>query len=323
LNTFAYDGDGLRIQRQDSSGTSKQIWDGEKIVEETDQSNVAQVVYTQSTGRYGDIVSQRRSGISSYFVFDPLGSTTRLVDGNHNVTDSYLFKAFGESLLSVGTTVNVYTYVGRLGYLSDLSNQRYLATRRWIGATLGRFLTLDPIGARASDSNKYLYVTNRPVILVDPSGEQPSPLQPNYIYMRCIAACEAAFSSWWEAPLLWACTSGCSHGALALEGVSPIDVVTYGRYCGPDNEHSAVCIGHCPSPKNLPPWDVLDEACIYHDCCLATLGDVLDPWQWSKCNQALCEFAAYLLSTGGCDQSMSPTDCKRYAGEIVATCSLL
>ena len=50
LNTFAYNGDGIRVQRQDSSGTLKELWDGQKIVEETDQSNVAQAVYTQSRG---------------------------------------------------------------------------------------------------------------------------------------------------------------------------------------------------------------------------------------------------------------------------------
>jgi RHS repeat-associated protein len=169
LNTFAYNGDDLRIQRQDSSGVSKQIWDGQKIVEETDQNNVVQVVFTQSAGEYGDVVSQRRSGVVSYFLFDPLGSTTRLTDGAENVTDQYFFKAFGEPILA-GGGVNPFRYIGRYGYYldPDTSFCQLLARQYW--SVPGRFLSRDPLGHDADGENLYRYVGNAPLTRIDPSG---------------------------------------------------------------------------------------------------------------------------------------------------------
>jgi RHS repeat-associated protein len=172
LNTFTYNGDGQRVQWQDSSGTLKAIWDGEKILEETDQNNVVQAVYTQSDGQYGDVVSQRRSGVSRYFLFDPLGSTSRLTDGSQNVTDSYLFKGFGESLLAAGPTTNPFQFVGRLGYYVDADLASDFARARELAPGIGRWTTADPLGFGAGDANLSRYVLNNPVTRSDPSGMQ-------------------------------------------------------------------------------------------------------------------------------------------------------
>ena len=170
LNTFGYNGDGIRVQRQDSSGTTKQIWVDQKILEETDQNNTVQVVYTQSLGPFGDLVSQRRSGATSYFAFDPLGATTRLTDGGQNVIDTYLYKAFGDLLLSSGTTENIFQFIARYGYLQLVDLGFYAAGARVTNPLIGRWLTLDPLGRSLNDANGYMYVANRPVIFVDPSG---------------------------------------------------------------------------------------------------------------------------------------------------------
>ena len=45
-NTFTYNGDGQRVQKQDSTGTTRHIWDEQNILLETDGSNIIQVVYT-------------------------------------------------------------------------------------------------------------------------------------------------------------------------------------------------------------------------------------------------------------------------------------
>lgn len=170
LNTFAYNGDGQRVQRKDSSGTSKQIWDDQKIVEETDQTNAVQVVYTQSTGEYGDVVSQRRSGVGRYFLFDPLFSTIRLTDGSQNATDSYLFKAFGESLLGAGPTTNPFRFVGGQGYYSDADLSWNSLREREYAASVARFLSVDPLRFDGNAVSWYLYASNNPLSLQDPSG---------------------------------------------------------------------------------------------------------------------------------------------------------
>lgn len=169
LNTFAYNGDGLRVQRQDSAGFSKQVWDGQKIVEETDQNNVGQIIYTQSAGVYGNVVSQRRSGVASYLLFDPLGSTTRLTDGMQNVTDTYLYTAFGAILASSGSTFNLFRWVGAQGYSYDADLSVNFVRRRYLQSSTARWCSADPVFT-VKTVNRFLYTGNQPISRTDPSG---------------------------------------------------------------------------------------------------------------------------------------------------------
>src|SRR5262249_28291125 len=106
VDTFTYSGDGQRVQKQDSTGTTKQLWDGQRILLETDGSNIVQVVYTLEPVVYGKLISQRRGGATSFYVFDGLASTTQLTGSTGTVTDSYLIDSFGNILQSSGTTLN-------------------------------------------------------------------------------------------------------------------------------------------------------------------------------------------------------------------------
>jgi RHS repeat-associated protein len=169
LNTFSYNGDGQRVQRADSTGTLKEVWDGQKILLETNASNVTQVIYTLSPGLYGDLISQRRLGVSRYSLFDPLGSASRLTDGTQSVTDSYLFKGFGEALLPTGATTNPFTFVGRLGYYVDPDvTNLYLRARSYV-PRLSRFLSTDLPLVRSREY-RYAYSANSPTRYSDPSG---------------------------------------------------------------------------------------------------------------------------------------------------------
>ena len=87
------------MQKQDSTGTTKHVWDGQKILLETDGSNIIQVVYTLEPEHYGNLISQRRSGTTSFYLFDGLGSTRQLVGSTGSVTDSYLYDSFGKCSL--------------------------------------------------------------------------------------------------------------------------------------------------------------------------------------------------------------------------------
>ena len=80
VDTFTYNGDGQRVQKIDSTGTTKHVWDGQNILLETDGSNIIQVVYTLQPMLYGNLISQRRSGTTSFYLFDGLGSTTQLAN---------------------------------------------------------------------------------------------------------------------------------------------------------------------------------------------------------------------------------------------------
>ena len=184
-NTFIYNGDSQRVQKQNSTGTTRQIWDGQNILLETDGSNIIQVVYTFQPELYGNLISQRRSGATSFYLFDGLGSTTQLGNSTGSITDTYLYDSFGNILLS-GTTLNPFMYVGRLAYAYDSDLQRYYLQARFYDPSSGRFLSLD----KKSDKfglNTYKYTYNNPTNHVDPSGLDTA--QGPYLCIGCFAVC--------------------------------------------------------------------------------------------------------------------------------------
>jgi RHS repeat-associated protein len=174
--TFAYDPDSHRVQKATTSLTEKFVYDGENIVLETDGSNLTRAAYTLEPQEHGNLVSQRRSvsgsWIDVYHHFDILGSTADLSDSSAVVTDSYTYYAFGEIVVSSGSTENPYTWVGMLGYWNDSELTRFHTGERDYDPVVARYGSRDPIG-KAAGANDYDFVANNPINKSDPSGLQP------------------------------------------------------------------------------------------------------------------------------------------------------
>ena len=181
VNSSSYNGDGLRVQKQDSSGTTNHIWDGRNILLETNASNIIQVVYTLQPLLYGNLISQSRTGVDSFYLFDALGSIRQLGSTTGSVTDSYLYDSWGNSVAAGvnGTTPNPYRYVGKLGYYFDTDLTAYYVRTRIYFPAAAIFLSRDPAFAPAtlttalwdfSTMSMYIYAENSPFKLVDPSG---------------------------------------------------------------------------------------------------------------------------------------------------------
>ncbi len=77
---------------------------------------ITQAHYSDSPGEWGGLASERRGSVSSFYGFDQQSNTRILVSIGGNITDSYLYKAFGEELLVSGTTVNPLRFGGQVGY---------------------------------------------------------------------------------------------------------------------------------------------------------------------------------------------------------------
>jgi hypothetical protein len=90
------------VQKQDSSGTAKAVWDFENILLETDQNDATQVIYTQAGAVYGNLVSQFRTTATNYYHFDGPGSVDRVTDNMMSTTDSYVYDAFGTVRVTSG-----------------------------------------------------------------------------------------------------------------------------------------------------------------------------------------------------------------------------
>lgn len=167
---YVYDGDGNRVRSVGPGGTTNFVVDqtvkAPQVVVETDGSGHVVASYT-----YGlDLISQRRSGVDSFYVSDALGSTRVLTNNQGVVTDTYTYDAFGELIARTGTTVNSFLYTGE--QKDDAAGLYYLRARYYNPGN-GRFLTSDPFQGELESpqsQNKYSYVENNPVNSTDPLG---------------------------------------------------------------------------------------------------------------------------------------------------------
>ncbi len=121
----------------------------------------------------------------SYTTNDHLGSPRIITDKNGNVTSRRDFLPFGEDIVAAAPTSvgrNAHSdYIGDnirqkfTGYERDSESSLDFAQARYYGGSHGRFTSPDPLMASARRTNpqtfnRYSYVTNNPLNLVDPLG---------------------------------------------------------------------------------------------------------------------------------------------------------
>ena len=149
-------------------GSWSYVYDGERVVLETNDSGTVQAKYTTAGGSYfGPLLHMMRGGNTSRFpVFDAVGAVRSLVDTSGTITDSYTADAFGKQLSSTGSTVNPYRYGGEWGYVTEASGLQQLGARFYF-PEVGRFIQQDPLRFRR---NRYAYARSNPVSYTDASG---------------------------------------------------------------------------------------------------------------------------------------------------------
>src|SRR5262249_36051415 len=102
-----------------------------------------------------------------------LGSTEALTDGSGTVTATYKYDVFGAVRNSTGAGSTGFKFTGQQE--DGATGLVYLRARLYDPAT-GRFLSMDPFRGDPSDPaslNRYAYVRNNPIGLVDPDGLEP------------------------------------------------------------------------------------------------------------------------------------------------------
>jgi RHS repeat-associated protein len=120
---------------------------------------------------YGrDLISQLQNGQQFVYLGDGLGSTRMLTDASGNVTDRYIYDAYGQIISQIGSTDNTYLFAGEQRDSNlDLD---YLRTR-YYDFRSGRFISADPFEGFLNDPmslHKYQYAHANPVNFTDPSG---------------------------------------------------------------------------------------------------------------------------------------------------------
>ena len=173
---LVYDADGNRVQKITSTATTLYLVDthnptgNPQVLEELTVVGVTTNLSRAYTWGLS-LISQRMPGTSTNFYgFDGHGSVRFLTGLSGGITDTYAYDAYGNLIVSTGSTPNNFLYCccqndPDLGLVYD--NARYLKLNT------GRFWTLDTSDGNNEDPlslHKYLYCQDNPIDNDDPSG---------------------------------------------------------------------------------------------------------------------------------------------------------
>jgi len=137
--------------------------------------------------------AELRSGVTSYFEQDGIGSITSLSNPAAALANTYTYDSFGNVAASSGSLTNPLRYTARE---FDSETGIYQYRTRYFDPSIGRFVSEDPMGFDAG-INFYGYVKNRPLNMADPLGLSTLAYDPNgwlYVYdsaVNLIGVCEA------------------------------------------------------------------------------------------------------------------------------------
>lgn len=117
----------------------------------------------------GEVIAEKRNGVRSLYVPDPLGSTVALLDNTQAKTDTFSYWPYGENDGRTGTTATPFQFVGAAGYYRDNSLRAYVRARTLYTAQ-GRWTAVDPLARFGLNTNPYVYARNNPATFIDPTG---------------------------------------------------------------------------------------------------------------------------------------------------------
>jgi RHS repeat-associated protein len=168
--SFKCDPFGRRIYKSSSSGASIYAYDGDNVAEETNATGAVVARYSQDLA-IDEPLAMLRSGTTSFYNADALGTVTSLGNGAGSLAQTYTFDSFGKQTASSGSLTNPFRYTGRE---FDSETGLYFYRARYFDPQAGRFLSEDPSGFRGG-INLYAYTMNSPTGWIDPTGLAMSP----------------------------------------------------------------------------------------------------------------------------------------------------
>jgi len=157
-----YDGEGLRAEMEENGRLVQFLFDGDKVVAETDceGTNIRYI-------RGYELISSDCEKARTYYHYasDELGSITHITDEAGNVCNHYEYDAFGDFTVREETVANRFGFTGE--QYDPVAGLYYLRAR-FYNPVIGRFIQEDTY--YGDGLNLYAYCGNNPVRYVDPSG---------------------------------------------------------------------------------------------------------------------------------------------------------
>ena len=146
------------------------VWDelSDNVIEEY-EDGVLSVSYDHEPGLYGNLLSQNRNGVTSYYHYDGRGDTVALTDNAGNVTDTKEYDAWGNVIASTGSTLTPYQFGARQGYQKHQNMDVIYGRSRYLSMSSGRWNSVELAGL-IFGTNGFVYVNNAPIRSTNPSG---------------------------------------------------------------------------------------------------------------------------------------------------------
>ena len=161
VTQFVYDGNGQRVKKSGPNGETLYIG---KLYE-VNGSSSAKYIFA------GDKrIAMVREQATLYYHQDHLGGTSVVTDANGNLVEQVFYKPFGETVEDTGSVSLNHKYTGQE---LDAETGLYNYGARYYSPEIGRFVSADsliPHYDNPQSYNRYSYVLNNPVKLLDPTG---------------------------------------------------------------------------------------------------------------------------------------------------------
>ena len=146
--------------------------DGQLVALRYDGLDIATEVASASAASYvralaiDEVFAKSDTEGTLFYLADALGSTVALSDVSGDITSSLVYGPFGETRIEGHPAGNPFRYSGRENDEAGL----YYYRARYYRSDLARFVSQDPIGLAAGDTNPYTYAFNNPMVFGDPTG---------------------------------------------------------------------------------------------------------------------------------------------------------
>jgi RHS repeat-associated protein len=168
---YTHDGDRKRVKK--SNGTLYWYGPSGEVLEETDLSGNLLHDYIYFGGKR--IARQDGTGASTvyYYFQDHLGTALMMVDAWGHIQQQSVYYPFGGERVITNNVANNYKFTG-LERDSETGLDHTLNLQ--YSSTLGRWLSPDPVRGCVMNPQKfdrYSYVVNNPITLIDPTGLDP------------------------------------------------------------------------------------------------------------------------------------------------------
>jgi RHS repeat-associated protein len=164
---YGYDAEDRRVSKKVNGVTQeKYVYDGDDIALVVDAAGTLVERYLYGDG-VDNVLSVVKMGTTVWSLADRQGSVVDLVDEGGNVLNHFVYDSFGNRTATTGVDFR-FAYTGRE---LDLETGLYYYRARYYDPMVGRFISEDPIGFSAGDTNLYRYVNNSPTNWTDPTGK--------------------------------------------------------------------------------------------------------------------------------------------------------